>query len=267
MKKLIGFLFLLASAAIVGVLGYAFIQKLSPADAVAQVEALHESNPDLEDHLGRYEAAMRTIGTPFRAIGSLSGLLERVEDAREFSVDVAGAQIRPWQSIQNHTPGAELVQVALDSAGDVVRLGTAMDSECEALESAAAAYSVAWEAARADATAENVIALSAAAESLAEQIQGLRGKLDPATSALNEAVSQLDGVTEWLNEVTPDGAREGLVITGMKAAVGALRVAAREPHEAVAGFADSMDEDVATLLEVAALDDELRSVFFAGLLP
>lgn len=267
MKKLIGLLFLLAITAVAGVFAYAVTQKLSAGDAVTRAQMLHDENPDLEDHLVTYETAMRTIGTPFRAIDSLSGLLDRVEQAREFSVDVAGSQIRPWQSIQQHTPGADLVQVALDSAGDVVRLGSAVDAECEALESAAADYIAAWEAAQTASTDESVIALSSAAETLATEIQSLRSKLDPAASALDEAVSQLDGVTEWLNEITPDGAREGLVITGMKVAVGALRGATSEPHDAVAGIAESMDEDVATLLAVASLDDDLRSTFFEGLMP
>jgi cell division protein FtsB len=262
MKKLIGFLLLLSTTAVAGVSGYVFTQRLSPEDAVARVQALHAENPDLEDHIGRYESAMRAIGTPFRAIGSLSGLLERVEQAREFSVVVAGTQIRPWQSIQQHTPGAGLVQIALDSAGAAVRLGSSVDSECEALESAAVAYTAAWGSANEAASAENVIALSAAAEALAAEIHSLRDQLDPATEALAEAVTQLDEVKEWLNDVTPDGARESLVIAGMRAAVGALSAAAGEPYEAVAGFAHSMDEDAAILLEVAALDDELRSVFF-----
>lgn len=267
MKRLFGIVFLLVVITLGAVVGYGFTQRVSASSAVDRVAELHAENGAIEEHLSRYERAMRTVGAPFRAIDSLSGLLERVEDARGFTVDVAGAQIQPWRAVEEHTPGAELLEIALDSAGDVVRLGTAVDAECASLEEAAANYASAWEAAQAERTDDAVIALAAAAETLATEIAALRERVSAASDALAMAVGEIDEAAEWLEGVTPDGAREGLVLAGLKTAVGALRAAASEPYDAVGGLTGAMDDDIATLQEVAAMDDQLRSVFFDALTP
>lgn len=267
MKRLVGFVVLLVVITAGGLAVFAATQRLSPASAVERASELHAENGSLEDHLDRYERAMRTIGTPFRAIDSLAGLLERAQDARGFTVDVAGAQIQPWRTIEDHTPGAELLNVALDSAADVIRLGTAVDAECAALEEAAAAYSEAWEAAQSAPSDDAIRALSEAADVLAVEIATLRERIAPVSDALEMTVTQIDEAAAWLDGVTPDGAREGLVITGIKAAVRALRVAAGEPYDAVGGLTSAMEADVATLEQVAALDDVLRSTFWAEVLP
>lgn len=267
MKRLLGFVVLLVVTGAGGLFAYGLTQHISAARAVDRAADLHAQNEGLEEHLGRYERAMRTIGTPFRAIDSLTGVVERVQDARRFTVDVAGAQIQPWRAIEEHTPGAELLNVALDSAADVVRLGTAVDAECAVLEEAAAAYSAAWASAQLERTDESVIALSEAAETLAAEIGTLRGRISPVSDALGMAVGQIDEAAEWLDGVTPDGAREGLVIMGIKAAVGVLRATVSEPHDAVDGLTGAMDADIATLEAVAELDDQLRSRFWDHLRP
>jgi hypothetical protein len=267
MNRILGLVLLTVLITLGSLGGYGFTQRVSASSAVDLVAELHAENEGIEEHLDRYQRAMRTVGAPFRAIDSLSGLLERVEQARGFTVEVGGAQIQPWRSVEAHTPGAEILDVALSSAGDVVRLGSVVDSECAALEEAAATYAGAWETAQAERTDESVIALSAAAETLSVEIASLRDRVSPASDALGAAVGEIDEAREWLDGITPDGARESLVLAGIKAAVGVLRAAASEPYDAVDGLTGAMEADIATLQAVAAMDDQLRSVFWASLTP
>ena len=160
--------------------------------------------------------------------------------------------------------------VALNSAGEAVRLlhlGSAVDAECASLEESAANYAATWETAQAEMSDDSVVLLSAAAESLSIELSAFRDRISRASDALSIVMGQMDAASEWLDDVTAEGAREGLALAGLKTAVAALRVATSEPYDALGELTGAMEADIESLNEVAAVDDQLRSVFWASFVP
>ena len=103
MKRLVGTVILLVLLTLGAVAGYVLTQRLSAPSAVARVAEIHGANESLEEHLVRYEGAMRLVGAPFRAIDSLGGLLDRVEN--RLRDEVGRTQVGSSRTVESYTPG------------------------------------------------------------------------------------------------------------------------------------------------------------------
>lgn len=256
--KLIKILFAFAVLAAGAAAFWWFVLCTSPAAVQEAIEQTHAAHPELEEELDDWSRTLNALATPFRAVGRLEGLVARVEQARTSEVDVAGVEIRPWQAVADRVPGAQLIEDAINSVGDVARLGGAVDAEFSALEEAADAYESARAAAAADASHANVVAACAAADTLSVELDAVAERIAPLGGALSEAHTQITAAQAWLGDVTPDGLQEGLVIGAIGTGLTAIETAVGVPNERVGETVANLRGYAETFRTIGALDDSMR---------
>ncbi len=254
MKKLLAFLFVIGFLAAACWGGWRFYYR-APARVVARMESVADAQPDLDAHLERYAGAMDAIAVPFRALSAVGVVVARVDGLRSMEVEVLDRSVQPWGQVVERVPGSEIADAAIEAAMDVANISSAIMGFCNDVSHAADAFDTAWTAARTEPTDESIAAAAEAARTLANTLLLLRDGVEPSTTAFDGAARQAEALRTWLDGVTAEGVQEGIVLSGMKAAADAMHLAVLGPRDSLVGLTERIDDDIATLRELARVAD------------